>query len=132
MGACYVCRRPAKEYDAHYEADERDKFADKNPIVFIGRGPGHERCAKALEDHPRLYSKARGNPGSFPRLCGSCTRRVPNTTTCSHPDLLANGGAGLKVDFDLMAAVVCVRGRGFSGRPTPTALTCAGQKLPGE
>lgn len=109
------------------EHDERDKpIAGTGAIVFLGAGTAHAACKKRLDDHPRLYAEEAGAPGHFPGLCESCTNR--RGLACSHPDLKANGGEGLRVSLNAFAAIVCVRGGGCH-KPIAHAVRCAGRSV---
>ena len=131
LACCNLCGVPAREYQAWREHDERDQpIPGDAALVFLGTGPAHIGCRTALENHPRLYAEERGNPGHFPRLCSRCAFR--DWLACTHPDLKANGGAGLSVGLDSMAMVVCVKTAHGSARPLSQALSCKGQTLPGE
>ena len=124
LAACNVCGEPAVELAAWREHDERDVPVDgAGALVFIARD--HPECVRAMERHPRLYSEEAGRPGTFPRLCGDCPRRTGRA--CSHPNLRANGGAGLFVELDdrLRGAILC-GGRGRRIRPVNHALACEG------
>lgn len=114
------CDLPALIYREH---DERDRPTPT--LVFLGHA---KECAKALDDHPRLYSRDDGTPGAFPRLCVGCAHR--DGASCRHPDLKANGGTGLLVTFSdpLRGAILC--GKGGRIRPLKTAMTCAGRSEP--
>lgn len=121
---CNVCGLSSDSLAAWREHDERDLPLDgARFLVFIGKD--HPACIKAMDKHPRLYAEVRGEPGTFPRLCGDCSLR--RGLECSHPKLRANGGDGLLVNLDdpLHGAIICGRG----GRITPVnhALTCEGK-----
>jgi hypothetical protein len=89
------------------EHDEQDRVQDVY-LVLCGA------CSKKLiEPHPRLYSQPdtySPRPGSMPECvgCGFCRE-----LRCAHPNLKANGGAGLKLSFPKPSlAHICRRGTG--------------------
>lgn len=92
------------------ECDDRDKPEPGN-VFILCRPETNPECQKRLNDHPRLYHLVpwgQGGPGHFMLLCGDCPHR--EGTGCKHPNLKANGGDGLLVNFaqSLMANVtVC-------------------------
>lgn len=128
MAGCNVCGQPAEEFEIFLEHGAGDlpppEFARLSALVFLGIG--HRECYKVLEKHPRLYARVRGNPGHFPLLCGPCTNR--EGLECKHPDLRANGGAGLSVNLSdpLRGAILC----GSRGRITVVtrAMSCVGRR----
>lgn len=133
MAGCNVCGEPAEELAAFLEHGAGDKPPPEDQrhaaLVFIGRG--HRACMKVLEAHPRLYAEVRGDPGHFPLLCGPCQNR--DGMACKHPDLRANGGAGLSVSLSdpLRGAIIC----GSRGRITVVnrAMSCKGRvAIPGQ
>src|SRR5690606_12037406 len=94
-------------------------------LVFLATGSAHAKCRRVLDTHPRLYVEDSGSPGAFPRLCGPCTHR--RGVECGHPDLTANGGAGLKITLTRLAAIVCSRGAGCH-TPIREAVSCVGRR----
>lgn len=124
---CNLCGQPSTLLGAWREHDERDvPFESPEALVFIAAD--HPDCLKVMERHPRLYAEERGDPGHFPRLCGTCPRR--SSLACTHPNLRANGGAGLFVVLDdrFRNAILC--GRGGRVRPIQHALQCEGHPDP--
>jgi hypothetical protein len=73
------------------EHDEQDR---PEPIAVVLC----KKCSDMLiEPHPRLYREMDEHeplPGCMP-ICVNCPYR--DGTRCTHPDLIANGGQGLKV-----------------------------------
>jgi hypothetical protein len=113
------------------ECDERDRpLPGDEHVIFLGQGKVHEACRKTLNAHPRLYVEETGAPGHFPALCVDCVHR--DGFGCRHPDLKANGGAGLRVGLHDPFANAILCGRNGRIRTVKRALDCAGQKLPGE
>src|SRR6185437_312395 len=112
---------------------ECDEFDHKTPTVVV-------LCLKCgqelIESHPRLYhrlSHYEPLPGSM-ALCGACRCRAG--VSCTHPDLRANGGAGLRLTI-AKPNVAFVCGRGSGGKqvggqrtiwPAP-ASDCAGREV---
>ena len=95
---CQIC---GKEDDIccfrmHYEFNDDDSQDFSHILVVCNTSV----CTQVLKDHPRLYSEVswgKGHPGIFMLLCGSCPSR--KGTSCTHPSLKENGGAGLQVNF---------------------------------
>ncbi len=132
---CSVCGRDVDPKDLPSEVwrehDERDKpIAGTDALIFLGQEKAHEACKKLLGAHPRLYSHEMGAPGHFPLLCGPCVHR--KGLECTHRDLKANGGAGLKVNTTTWPpfTIICIRGVGCT-KPIATARECAGRELAG-
>jgi hypothetical protein len=124
---CNVCGLGSGDLTAWQEHDERDQqLAGAQFTVFIGRD--HPKCIRAMKRHPRLYAEVRGNPGTFPKLCGDCKMR--NGTKCAHLDLKKNGGAGMIVKHQSLfaGAIVCIRGKGCH-KPIGVAFECEGRTL---
>ncbi len=124
LSACNVCGQPAEQLDAWRTHDEHDRpIAGVDALVFLGSD--HAACRTKLNAHPRLFAEVTGVPGHFPRLCGPCAYR--RDTSCSHPDLKANGGAGLNVSLDnaWAAGLICIRPA--SARPVHHAVECVGR-----
>jgi hypothetical protein len=124
---CNVCASSSDSLAVWREHDLRDQpIEGVDALVFIGKD--HPACIKVMEAHPLLYAEVRGDPGTFPRLCGNCELR--RGVTCTHPDLKANGGPGLTVKLDnpLRGVIIC----GSRGRLTVVnhALSCTGRKAP--
>jgi hypothetical protein len=96
------------QWAVYREHDEHDQpIAGDGALVFLALQ--HTECFKRLERHPRLYLEERGDPGHFPRLCGPCNWR--QGTRCTHPNLKANGGPGLRVSVDTFDSIfICSRG----------------------
>lgn len=119
-----ICGRSSDRLALWREHDERDMPIPGNQaLVFIAAD--HADCNKTMRKHPRLYAEQRGDPGSFPTLCGPCTYR--QGLGCTHPDLKQNGGQGLLVNLRPTVphnAIVC---------PPPSlrarACECAGRTL---
>ncbi|TAL29066.1 MAG: hypothetical protein EPN98_21735 [Phenylobacterium sp.] len=125
MTACNVCGLDSAELRAWREHDERDQPIEGiGALVFIGGD--HPDCIKVMEIHPRLYAEVRGMPGYFPALCGPCVSR--SGLACSHPDLKANGGAGLYVTLSGFAAGAILCGRGGCRTMPTRATACVGQR----
>jgi hypothetical protein len=120
---CNICGKSCEQLALWREHDERDKPTKK--LVFIGTSPEHADCRKVMEKHPRLYADDRGMPGYFPLLCGPCVHR--QGWRCTHADLKANGGAGLKVSLAGVNAILCGPGGCRSGLREATA--CVGRKV---
>lgn len=76
--------------------DEKDvPIQDRMFITCKG-----DECQKKINNDPRLFIEVpwgAGGPGKFMLLCGNCEHR--KEFSCSHPNLKANGGAGLLVKF---------------------------------
>lgn len=125
---CTVCGEPDEFLSLYREHDEHDR--PTRALILLGGGDEHSRCQEELEAHPRLYSEEQGQPGVFPRLCGSCTKR--KRASCTDPRAKANGGDGLKVGLSTVFHGVVMCHRGGCERPIATALDCEGQELPGE
>jgi hypothetical protein len=105
---CQLCgseKSDIVEFTMWWECDENDEI-DPEKILVTCRS---EACGKTIDDHERLYreiSWGRGGPGKFMLLCGNCINR--EGTRCTHPNLRANGGNGLKVTLsNLPKAIVC-------------------------
>jgi hypothetical protein len=105
--------------------------ADKPQSIYV---PLCGTCSTLLiEPHPRLYRATdhwEPRPGAMP-LCIICKNRDGNR--CTHPDLKANGGQGLKLTYPKpTVAIVCGRGRGCRSHFTfhGPVSACAGQLLP--
>ncbi len=114
------------------EHDERDQ---PTAVVVVLCRPCSDRI---IEPHPRLYAaldEYAPHSGSM-ALCRECSRR--SGVSCTHPDLKANGGAGLNITMR-RPDTAFVSGRGAGGRRTgwvhriyhapPSA--CAGRAAPG-
>lgn len=122
VACCNVCARPSDQLGAWQAHDDRDNpMPPPYSLVFVGKD--HAACLKALDRHPRLYAEVRGDPGTFPLLCGPCRHR--DSLACRHPDLKATGGPGLSVTLDRIPAILC--GRGGCRVATQTAVACAGR-----
>lgn len=136
MKQCGICGQLAEHFGqyagdqvghallvAWREHDDHDKpIAGPDALVFLGRD--HDECEAKLENHARLYTEDRGEPGSFPQLCGDCAYR--QGLGCTDRDLKSNGGKGLAVKLEGHGIHVCSRGHGCSvtqGR----ARHCAGR-----
>jgi hypothetical protein len=108
------------------EHDERDR--PENVFVVLCA-----RCEKKLvEPHKRLYAQIQPNepiPGTLD-LCVPCAFR--DGLRCTHPDLKANGGAGLFIKIEKpIVAHLCRSPRRLSGYMriwTKPAETCRGRK----
>lgn len=89
-------------------------------------------CDGRIEDDPALFievSWGAGGPGKFMLICGDCPHR--DNFTCKHPDLKANGGNGLQVNFSPHIPTMRVCGTDKQGKPfsivnTPPAISCVG------
>lgn len=88
---CQSCSAQWVELTRWQEHDENDK---PEPIVVVLCLDCSERL---VGKHARLYRELGRNepfPGAM-QLCVNCKRR--DGVRCAHPDLKANGGAGLKI-----------------------------------
>lgn len=125
--ACNVCGRPSSQLSAWRAHDEFDRpIAGVGALIFLGTD--HHACRKALDRHPRLYAEERGEPGTFPLLCGPCVHR--RGTVC--PLARANGGPGITVSVDRFAGggvIVC--SRGACSHPVSRAHACSGREVSG-
>lgn len=77
------------------ECDDNDEREEGNYLLV-----GRECCEHKIKEHPRLYWQVawgRGAPGAFVLVCGDCPHR--EGFGCRHPNLRANGGQGLQVNF---------------------------------
>lgn len=86
------------EFRMWVECDEQDNPEPNNVIVLCNKK--HSECSRVLDNHPRLYIEVpwgNGGPGNFMLLCGDCKFR--DKTTCTNPQLKANGGEGIEVKF---------------------------------
>lgn len=126
-GVCGITVDPSDLPSAVYrEHDEHDQpITGPEALVFVGPLATHAECHRRLDAHPRLYAEASGDPGTFPALCGPCAHR--RGRACSHPDLRANGGAGLRVHLSGLAAIIC--GRGGCRVPIAHAIGCDGRTV---
>jgi hypothetical protein len=129
--ACNLCGAPAGvgALRLFRECDERDQPLPGNHVLLFVGGD-HPACMARVDQHPWLYFEIRGAPGLFPKLCGGCIHR--QGFNCTHPKASINGGPGLTLRFNPIAAmVVCIRGKGCQ-RPLVHVLECEGQELQGE
>lgn len=127
-GTCNVCGAAADPVllEAWREHDEYDRpIPGPEALVFLDAS--HNACHAALNKHPRLYAEETAKPGAFPKLCGPCVNRLG--LGCAHPDLRANGGAGLKVNITnpFTGAILC--GRNGQIVPVRDAVECVGRKV---
>lgn len=127
---CNFCSRSGGdicEYRMWQKTDADDRPIDDYLITCKG-----EDCQQRIDDDPMLFievSWGAGGPGKFMLVCGDCTHR--DGFSCRHPDLKANGGAGLEVRFanlPIYNSFICGSG-GLLTVPAP-ASWCAGN--PGE
>ncbi len=84
------------EFYMWYECDDNDNPEIGNILVTCR----NEKCMNLINKHERLYHQVpwgMGQPGHFILLCGDCKFR--DESKCTHKDLKANGGEGLKVIF---------------------------------
>lgn len=128
---CGVCGREADPVllQVWREHDERDQpIAGTEALVFLDGS--HAACRAKLDKHPRLYAEETGAPGSFPALCGRCTKRTG--LLCSDSRTKANGGEGIRVGLRDPFANAIICGRNGRIRPVRRALDCEGHALPGE
>jgi hypothetical protein len=124
-----VCGREDEFLEPWREHDERDApIAGAAAVVLLGSSKDHDACHEVLKRHPRLYAPDMGSPGSFPVLCGPCDHR--RGAGCAHPDLKANGGAGLRVvaNAPFGRMILCTRESGCL-TPPKVAVTCDGQAV---
>lgn len=133
LAGCNVCGKPAEEFDLYLEhgAGDLPPPEDQRRAALVYLGRDHRDCLKVLEAHPRLYAQVRGDPGHFPLLCGPCQNR--REMSCTHPDLKANGGAGLNVSLlDPLRGVIACNSRGRI-KVVHTAMNCVGRvAIPGQ
>lgn len=135
---CQSCGRSPNseaEQDAGFiqawiEHDDNDK--PTSTVVLLCPS-----CSRRLiEPHPRLYGQDRAinkpRPGSMPHLCTDCAYRTG--VDCTHPNLKANGGAGLNITVKLPSGGFW-DGQDKQGRRTggmfevwETAKACAGRE----
>ena len=124
--ACQLCGQVGTEpQQLWYECDWND-VPEVARVLVVCRG---SKCAKVIDKHPRLYMHVeRGDPGHFPLLCGDCKLR--SGTGCTHPKLMANGGAGIMITLTGYKGTVCSRGpRGRRCRSLPRpAIACEGRQ----
>jgi hypothetical protein len=126
MARCHLCGARAADCSLRLwrECDQRDQpLLGLDALLFVCDS---KLCAALIEKHPRLYVEEQpGRPGHFPELCGDCQHR--DGLSCLHPDLKANGGAGLSVTLSGFAnIIICRRGKGGCSSPPRTATKCAG------
>jgi hypothetical protein len=125
-GTCNVCGAPAPQLKLYWEHDEHDRPRGRAFVVYVGVGPDHKRCEKAVEDHPRLYEVHPGLPGCFPLLCGPCSYR--RGLNCTHRDLKANGGGGLVVTMPGPRGIMCTRDGCINLNHLRVATVCKGRR----
>lgn len=90
-------------------------------------------CDSRIEEDSALFIEVpwgSGGPGKFMLVCGDCPHR--DKFSCKHPDLKANGGEGLQVNFSAMTPRFRVCGTGPDGKPfsyvnQPPAISCVGK-----
>lgn len=125
---CQLCGFESDDICEFYqwvEADEQDRPTDQ--LLITCR---QSSCQAVIDEHPRLYIAVpwgAGKPGQFMLLCGDCPNR--SNSSCTHPDLKANGGEGLEVSFSstpLSAAIVCYTD-GTCSRVKRPAVKCKGK-----
>ncbi len=129
LARCNVCGKPATIFGVWRAFDEFDRapMPGTRALVFLGDDDEHKECRAKLDAHPRLFKEEIGQPGHFPRLCGPCVHR--SGFHCTHPDLKATGGEGLKVELGGLSGVRCFgRGRGGCQTILQRALSCAGRE----
>ena len=127
LDACMRCGSDlgVEKWQEHDDRDQREPV-----VILLCRTCSDE----IVEPHPRLYRKLHDwepFPGAM-ALCRGCPHQVG--LSCRHPDLKANGGAGLAITYPrpAVALVDGVRnGRRTGWRETlwqgpPTA--CAGRE----
>lgn len=101
------------------ECDEHDRpIAGADALLCVCAS---KACHKRVTDHPRLYDDEPHTPGHM-LFCGPCAYR--RGVECTHPDLRANGGAGLMIRMSGTFGYAC--GRGGCRRLTPTPFECTG------
>ena len=120
---CGVCGKPAAEYVAWRECDEKDAPIAGGAAVLL-LGVGHKACRTAIDEHPRLYKQDVGEPGSFTGLCAACPHRVGQACLMSK----AGGGPGITVH--IAKARVCRSDYGSFVFRVATACTGRGDALP--
>lgn len=103
---CRACGS-REEVACWQEHDDDDRRA---PIVV----PLCRACSdQVIGPHPRLYRRLTRHepfPGAM-ETCLTCQYRWG--TTCQHPDLKLNGGAGLRLDSPKpVTGLACTRGKG--------------------
>lgn len=91
-------------------------------------------CAdRIIEKHPRLYRRLDRHepfPGVMPTCAGCVHQRHPAraTSNCAHPDLKANGGAGLRMECPRpFSGFACGRGYGGPFVLFQGPVTCSGR-----
>lgn len=134
LDTCQACGALEALLDAEtLETWEEHDEADRPAGVVVRLCP--PCSAKIVEPHPRLYRQVdrwEPLPGVM-ELCRSCRHR--RGVSCAHPDLLRNGGTGLRIVFPRpTVGIACVArpggGRGsrrftmYAGPPSE----CAGQE----
>ena len=131
---CQLCGRTVDDtvkIGFWQECDERDRPIS-DAVILVCKDPA---CHHAIEKHPRLYIEAdyfgsiTGGPGWWQIICDDCDYR--RGTRCTHPDLKANGGEGLKVKMSGPSGFICGRPGGCQ-RMRPSAYQCTGKKVGGE
>lgn len=78
------------EFTMWQECDEQDQPEPYNVLVAC------RKCYRVIDQHERGYREVpwgQGDPGYLMLLCSDCTLR--DGSRCTHPNLKANGGAGL-------------------------------------
>lgn len=120
---CQLCGGGDLPLTVFEQCDEDDQ-----PEGRLLTACSRRECSRRIKDHPRLYRDVDVRPGAIAALCVDCVHR--DGLRCRHPDLRANGGAGLVLTLSsLMGAgvVVCVKGRGCGPLPR-RATACKGQQ----
>ena len=123
---CQQCGESCSPPTWWEECDEEDRPSGVLVILCAG-------CAQRLiESHPRLYHRLdwpAPRPGAMD-ICAECRHR--QELSCRHPDLRANGGAGLSISVPRpMTAMLCFGGgRGRTARLYPhEPRECVGREV---
>lgn len=112
------------------ECDDKDIPEEGNVIVVCTS----KLCNKIIDDHPRLYVQVpwgKGKPGYF-MLAGCSDCKYRDNASCTHPDLISNGGRGLQVMYSKPIFDVHVSfSNGKGGRHTigDVFTDCKGREL---
>jgi hypothetical protein len=80
------------------ECDDKDITEEGNIIVVCKS----KDCNKLIDNHPRLYIQVPwglGKPGHL-MLAGCSDCKYRDNGSCTHPNLIANGGNGLEISYN--------------------------------
>lgn len=126
FAACQLCGHASDDICAFrmwQRCDDADEPIDDFIIVC-----NQQACQQRIEDDAMLFIEvpwSRGGPGKFMLLCGDCPHR--KGWSCQHPNLTANGGNGLEVQFSglpILNMMIC--GSDGCHRSSPPAIACVG------